>query len=418
MWLDTVPATSWAFGWFLLCAAVFYWGQQPLRQFLAGKQTAALGWLLAIALLVRLLPIVLLPVGAGYDIESFLLVGRAILAGQEVYTSEAFGRHPYLPMQMYLIGAALWAARHTFIPFVVWIKLPGLLADVGITAVIFHASRRQTTTETAHHYALLYALNPISLLVTAYHGQFDAVAVLLLLLAWYFYQFEQQNRSATALGFAILNKTWPAVFLPIAFIRLPNWRSKLTYALIAAAIPIAFTLLYILIFAADPAPMLRRALTHAGVAGYWGHSAIVAVAARFVGSLQPIYDGLLVLQRPLLLLTGLLTLWLTRSQTALNALVTIILTEFAVSVGMGIQWLLWVVPFAILSGDVWWLRLYSFTGSLFLLGQLYGLHMYPWAFQLFGQETGDLLIRISSIPAWVTVVLWAWHRLRPVRRFA
>ena len=82
MWLDTVPATSWAFGWFLLCAAVFYWGQQPLRQFLAGKQTAALGWLLAIALLVRLLPIVLLPVGAGYDIESFLLVGRAILAGQ------------------------------------------------------------------------------------------------------------------------------------------------------------------------------------------------------------------------------------------------------------------------------------------------------------------------------------------------
>ncbi|MCA9995265.1 MAG: DUF2029 domain-containing protein [Anaerolineales bacterium] len=415
MWLDTVPATSWAFGWFLLCAAAFYWGQQPLRQFLAARQTNAIVWLLAIALFVRLLPIVLLPVGAGYDIESFLLVGRAILAGQEVYTSEAFGRHPYLPMQMYLIGAALWAARHTFVPFVVWIKLPGLLADVGITAVIFRTTRQHSPVETAQYYALLYAFNPISLLVTAYHGQFDAVAVLLLLLAWHFYQSEQQNRSALALGFAILNKTWPVVFLPITFIRLPNWRSRLTYALIAVAIPVVFTLLYIIIFAADPTPMLRRALTHSGVAGYWGHSAIVAVAARFAGSLQPVYDGLLVLQRPLLLLTGLTALWFTRSQTALNALVTIILAEFAVSVGMGIQWLLWVVPFAILSGDTWWLRLYSFTGSLFLLGQLYGLHMYPWAFQLLEPERGDLLIRISSIPAWVTVVLWAWNRLRLVR---
>lgn len=360
---------------------------------------------------VRLLPAVLLPVGAGYDIESFLLVGRAILAGQEVYTSAAFGRHPYLPMQMYAIGAALYAARQTVVPFVVWVKLPAILADVGITAVIFQTSRRQANPTTFYRHGLLYALNPISLLVSAYHGQFDAVAVLLLLLSWYFYQFHQQNRSAIALGFAILNKTWPAVFLPIAFLRLPIWHNKLVYALVAVGIPTAFTLFYIVLFTADPVPMLTRALTHAGVAGYWGHSAILAVAARFAGWLQPAYEGLVRIQRPLLLLTGLAALWHTRNQDPLNALVTIILAEFAVSVGMGIQWLLWVVPFAILSNDTRWLRLYSLTGSLFLLGQLYGLHMYPWAFELFGPETGDLLIRLASLPAWVTVVLWASRRL-------
>jgi hypothetical protein len=37
--------------------------------------------------------------------------------------------------------------------------------------------------------------------------------------------------------------------------------------------------------------------------------------------------------------------------------------------------------------------------------------MYPWAFELFGPETGDLLIRLASLPAWVTVVLWASRRL-------
>lgn len=415
MWLNTIPATNWALGWFLLCTVVFYWGQPWLQRRLPTQKAAALRWLIGLTLVVRLIPIVLLPVGAGYDIESFLLVGRALLAGQEVYTSEAIWRHPYLPMQMYLIGAAWWAAQHTFVPFIVWIKLPALLADLGITAVIFHTTSYQNPSETAQHHALLYALNPISLLVTAYHGQFDAVAALLLLLAWYFYQFEQHNRAAIALGFAILNKTWPVVFLPIAFIRLTSWRSKLGYTLIAIAIPVTFTLLYILAFAADPTPMLQRALTHAGVAGYWGYSAIIAVAARFVGTLQPVYDTLLVLQRPLLLLTGLITLWHTRHETALNALVTIILTEFAISVGMGIQWLLWLVPFAILCGDIWWLRLYCLTGSLFLLGQLYGLHMYPWAIQLLGQETGDVFIRLSSIPAWVTVMLWAWHRLRFTR---
>jgi hypothetical protein len=411
MWVDVIPATNWALGWLIFCLLGFYLAW-PVSRHLAAKGVSHLGWALGVALVARLTPIILLPVGAGYDIDSFELVGRALLAGEDVYTSAAVGRHPYLPMQMYAIGAAMLAADWSGLPFVVWIKLPGLFADLGIVALIVCAARRRVAGTDAFYLGLLYALNPVSLLVTAYHGQFDAIAVCLLLLSWYFYYFQAHTYAAITLGFAILNKTWPVVFLPILFIRLQGWRNRIFSTALALAVPVVFTVFYIWLFEANPTPMLRRALNHSCNPGFWGYSAILYFAAQHYDWFELVYAALVSVQRPLMFGVGLLALWLTRKQDALNALITVILLEFAFVVGMGIQWMLWVVPFAILADDLRWLKIFSFTASIFLLGQLYGLHLYSWAYEWWGHEKGVLFIRLVSIPAWITVVLWAVSRLR------
>ncbi len=370
--------------------------------------------LLFIAWIVRFVPALLLPVGAGYDIESFRLVTDALLDGREVYTS-VFGRHPYLPFQMYIMGVMAALAQAATLPYVVAIKLPALLADVALTGIIYRVIKRKANREQAIYLALLYALNPVSLLVTAYHGQFEAITLLLAVLAWWAWDEGRRWRSTVALGFAILNKTWPVILLPLFLIRLRSWRARAVYVLISLGIPALFVAGYLLYFDADPLPMLRRALTHRGVAGYWGPGAVLSSLSQSLPELQIVVEVLFALRNGLLIAAVLLALWWTRRESVLEAIVTSLLAVFVVTVGFGIQWLLWLVPFALLAGEDLWLKRYSLAGALMLTVHLYGLHMVPWLNEWLSSAIADWVIRLSALPAWIIVVLWAVERLRKAR---
>ena len=457
MWPNVIPATSWGLVWILAVTVAFIHvsNNRTNRRFAQwliyfGKRPLPL--LLLFTLLPRLIPILLLPVGAAYDIESFQIVGDALLNGQEVYAA-AKGRHPYLPFQMGWIGIAAQAARLTLIPFVIWIKLLPLLADVGIAALIYQASESRTgmartainhgassgqhvrqrpsgtksapegrrslapsftaVRHTAVTHTLLFALNPISILITAYHGQFDSITLYLLLLAWTFTHFGQRhNYSALALGLAVLSKTWPIVFLPIVWLRLRDNKERGLYTAVTLAVPILAVWGYVTLFKTDPYAVLLRPLTHTGNPGYWGPSAIFAVIAKSSPVFQTIFQTHVSLRRWLLLLVGLAALWRTRRETAVSALTTIILCEFAVTVGLGIQWLVWVIPFALVAGETRWTTRYSLACLLLLLAQLYGIHLYPWGETILGVTTSDIMIRLASLPAWWVTITWAIRRLR------
>ncbi len=417
MWTDVNSATNWALVWLFGCLIGFFLlitDQLKVSFFSKRRVQIASFWIvIAVSLFVRLLPMIWLPVGAGFDIVSFQLVADAFLNGEEVYTSAAIGRHPYLPFQMYFITLSMKMALTTGLPFVVLIKVVPVLADVGITAVIFKSVIQLKKSERqAFVYAFLYALNPISILTSAYHGQFDSVAVLLLLLGWYFWQ--QNPRftiSSIFTGFAILNKTWPIVMLPLMIIRIKRWRDRLSYSIFTLLIPVLFTMAYIVLKSADPAPMLRRALTHSGNSGFWGHSAILFLTRDFLPVASSLYDFWLANNRVIILIVGLFVMWATRHQPVIDALVTAVLAVFSVTMGIGIQWLLWVVPFAIIADDIKWMKWYSVSGMIFLLVQLYGLHMVPGLSYYFDNETSMIIFRLGSVPAWVTTVLWTGSRL-------
>ena len=128
-------------------------------------------------------------------------------------------------------------------PFVVAFKLPAFVSDVALTGLIYHvlcgaappgdAPPGGRGHAWAAYVALLYALNPVSLLVSSYHGQFEAVTLLLLVVALWLWQRQRAGASAAALGLAILNKTWPVLLLPVIFLRLSTWLARLLYSLIA-----------------------------------------------------------------------------------------------------------------------------------------------------------------------------------------
>ena len=416
MWTDARQATAWAFVWLLLVTAGFVLLRRPRPD---GRRWPSWPLILLVAALVRLPPALWLPLGATFDIDSYRLVTDALLSGQEVYVA-AVGRHPYLPFQMYVMGAMASLATATGLPYVVAIKLPAVLADVALTGLIYRmvvdggAGRRQGR-DWAAYLALLYALNPVSLLVSSYHGQFEAITLLLLAASLWLFERRRAGASGAALGLAILNKTWPIAFLPVVLMRLSSWRARLGYAALAVAIPALAVVAYLLAYDASPAPMLGRALTHRGNPGYWGPSAVLVPAATLRPALQPLAGALVALRNWLLLAAVLLSLWWTQRQSARDAWLTLLLSVFAVTVGFGIQWLVWLVPFGLLVGQDRRLRLYSLAAALMLTIHLYGLHMVPWLADWFPAATVDWLIRLSALPAWGVVVVWLAARLRAAR---
>src|SRR5690606_19582454 len=139
--------------------------------------------------------------------------------------------------------------------------------------------------------------------------------------------------------------------------------------------------------------------------------ALYPAAAAWPG-LQPAADLLLALRNWLLLAGVLLSLWWTRRQPALEALLTLLLVMFVVTVGFGIQWLVWLVPFALLAGEYRWLRAYTLAATLMLAVHLFGLHMVPWLSEWLPPTAADLVIRLSALPAWFVVAAWAVTRVR------
>jgi hypothetical protein len=93
-------------------------------------------------------------------------------------------------------------------------------------------------------------------------------------------------------------------------------------------------------------------------------------------------------------------------------MLTTLLCIFVVTIGIGIQWLVWLVPFAILANEDRQLKWYSLAATLMLLIHLYGLHMYPWVPEFLPPPASQWLIRLSSLPAWVVVLVWAVRRLQ------
>ena len=403
---------------YLLCCVIIYYLISRKGFSLPGRPDTLVALVFVIALVARMIPALALPRGALYDIESFRLVAETFLKGEGVYSSPVVaGRHPYLPFQVYLIGGAMWLARVTGLPFVSTVKWAPILADAGSAVLIFFATRRLSgSVSRALSLSLLYAFNPVSVLVSAYHGQFDAESAFLLALSWYLWRFGDKDAwriglSAVVLGLAVLNKTWPALFLPIVLLRLRSRKQCLAYGLVTAAVPIAFTALYVIVFHEDPDPLLRRALTHAGVPGWWGPSAVVNVLRTTTGWGELVLDWLGRYSRFFVFAGVGMSYWLTRKQASVNALTTAILALYACTSGFGIQWPLWVLPFAIIAGDVRGVDWYVLGYLIFALPAYYGYNLDATIANLISFERMAAIIQVCSLPAWTITSVWVVRRL-------
>ncbi|MGQ0604556.1 MAG: hypothetical protein ACT4QE_22985 [Anaerolineales bacterium] len=353
-------------GWALL-ASVLCW-----RSF---QSVAPSSWsplkmglvLLGVALLVRLVPTLFVPFG-NFDIDSYSLVARALNEGRDVYTAaETARRHPYLPLQLYWLFAAGRFANLFAVPYASVVRVLPALADAAMAGVLFAAVWQQTADRMlAWRSGLVYALNPITVLVAAYHGQFDSIPMLLIFVAWWVYTRPLTRRrwlnvstSALLLGLAILNKSWPVVFLPLMLAHLPRWAERVVYLTLVGAVPVLGVGLYGLWINTDPAQVIAAAMSYNHGIGAGGYVFIVRLGYEL--GLWPVAAFAWFFEYGRWLTLGALAIvfwgW-ARREAPLTGLLLLLLTFFALGHAFATQYLAWLIPFAIWSRHWQWLRRY------------------------------------------------------------
>ncbi len=315
----------------------------------------ALPLLLFFALAIRWFLLVRFPEPAGdlaYDAESFKLVGNLVRAGKDVYANT--DRHPYLPFQMYIIALASWLGDNTAPHFFSWVRWPNIFADLGITVLLYRSMLRLGRSESeAFWLAFVWAVHPVSVYTSVIHGQFDSIPLLFSLLSWYFLRFWKGWTAAllggAALGFGILDKTWPVFLLPALVVAAPGIRRRLVFLAAAAAVPLLALAFYGALIGTTLHLIQTRVINYDAVPDRYGFTYALAHYLKHLTphSWLPFFQQhrRYILLGSLLLVAALVT---PRRDTATSCMV-ILLAFLVFAGGWGSQYLVWIVPFIIIA---------------------------------------------------------------------
>lgn len=378
----------------------------------ASGPAAAFWMLLALALILRLV-VVLLTSGAGYDIMSYSIQAESVFTHHNIYTFT--DRYPYPPVWVWLVALAQWTANATGLPFDKLVRLPGIVGDALIVALLHRRKGNRA--------ALFYALNPVSILITAGHGQFDGLVMALVVAAWALWDTRLRRSAAwaaLALGGAIALKGFPAILLPALLIGIPTWKQRGVLTGLAMLPLLACMLIYSAFFGLEGV-MISRVLGYQsppilGWALYLNSvlpkilpagadqglllvALCLSVAARSAILLFPV---LLALRKPA---WSLESLWLAT-----------FLGFYALAPGLSPQYLLWALPLLALVDLKQGFLYTAFTAPTLVLVYLWGFpEAIPWGPALLSL-TSPSIWRPAYWAAnlvWWLACIWLLYRLSP-----
>ncbi len=399
--------------WILLAFGLYLSAPRWLeKRFLGGLRTGYLAVVL-LALAMRLVPNAILPNGALYDLESYRIVADLTLEGRAVYVEPAAqNRHPYLPLQLYWLAFSRWLSTELGISFVKVVRLAPIAADAAIAVLLYAGLSRRLTRQAAFAGGLAYALNPVSIYVSAYHGQFDAIPALLLLLSLQTLS-RSPFRSALWLSLGIWVKSWPVLALPVCMFSPGRWRERLVYLGIVLAVPLAGVILYSLLCRVNPLAVGLPALRYNHGIGIWGYTYLVRLLVLFALPLQATLQFFVDYGRYLTLIVLGAAWWFgARRQSPAAGALTMLVMFLAAAHAFSIQYLAWVVPLAVFVQDDVWLKRFTIAAMIYMFLAYNTLVLDVNITNLFPLPQADwFLIMPAGIPAWLVAVGWARWRL-------
>ena len=168
--------------------------------------------------------------GHNYDWESYCIVGEIAGNFRNVYAETSRYNYGFIffCIQGLLYRIAQIKASSFELIYRILMVSTLTLADLGIT---FYVANRYNLRK-----ALLFFLNPVSIMITGYHNQFDNIAILLALLTIVFYN-EEEKFNKKDIGFLVTFTlcliTKHILFLIPVFLLLRKalpWKKKIVYS--------------------------------------------------------------------------------------------------------------------------------------------------------------------------------------------
>ncbi len=303
--------------------------------------------------------------GDPYDMESFTLVRAALHRGPlepyALFAQQGIVRWPYPPAYFPWISVSGALAGHG-LSFGFLVRVPSILADAALAWLVqdFLGSRGAGA-RTRLLAAGLVALGPSFLVISGYHGQFDALAILPGVLAVSLWE-RREPWAYRALAAGVLIgvggalKTVPLLLLLALLPSVRSRREALTL-LAAAALPLLLAFAPFAVAGKLPSP---HVLTYRGLPGAGGLSLLaqpdlsLATLGISPTRLSAPSDAL-VRYGGLLIGAGLLAVAAVGARSRARALplaVLLWLAVYAFGVNFFFQYALWGLPFFLMAGYV------------------------------------------------------------------
>ena len=289
---------------------------------------------LGIGLALRLLVVYLAYGHTPMDVAViFRHVAHAVLRRRDPLATLPRYQWNFLPFSDYLLAAELkirW-------PWQVAVKLLPVACDVATIGLVGFFARPSAQNKAR----ILYALNPLALLVSAWHGQIEPIAIMLGLSALLLARRQHALWAGIVLGFAVASKSWPLLFAPGVFRDIPRgrwWQTALGAVAVLAALLLSGPLLLHASIRRDVATILG----YRSLLGAWGWTGILRyLHLAGLGFAGPHVDALQHVGTLITAVTLVAVVLVFRRCSGPDLTVAALLAFLAVTVGFGAQYLLW-----------------------------------------------------------------------------
>jgi len=283
-----------------------------------------------IAIFIRLIGLYLFRNVSNYDLQSYVEVGELTLKGINIYPNIANLHHPYLPFFLYIEAFAFYLGQTKIIVITI-IKVINIIFDLGILNLVYRLSKKNQRT------AFLYAINPVTILITTLHGQFDVIPVFFILLAIYLLKKKKEFGAVLSFSFAIMIKTWPLLFVVILYKRLKDKK----FIVLSLVFPLISMIIYSLLFKISVFNIVKTIIYYQGLWGIWGLSGLLGSQGR----LEIFWQKL----STLIFLTCFFSYsWFNKERNIIKNILSLLFFFFVFTTNFSIQYFAWLIPFLIL----------------------------------------------------------------------
>jgi hypothetical protein len=255
----------------------------------------------------------------------------------------------YFLRGIYSLGAVR-ALQENGLTFPFLLRLPGSIADFVVVLLLLRLRKRWALPTWS---LLLLALSPVSIMVSEFHGNTDPVLVLFVVLAAYLCVRTQPASCGVVLALICGIKIVPALLLPAFFwfwySRQRTMRFLFPFIVTVIAISIQPPLSF-------PLPFARNVLACGSYWGVWG----ITYWLRLTGWSQfavidypdvPLAENIVSNALKLIIIAAALMIaWRRRnmdSRGLFGSIAYVWLVFFAFSLGVGPQYLVWLIPFSL-----------------------------------------------------------------------
>src|SRR3984893_1578332 len=369
-------------------------------------------WIVGLALIALMLKLMIAfnTVGTN-DVATFYCFGKALNENglEWTYRNSMYLNHPpliaYYVRGIYALTEQRWC-QDLGIHFPFLLRLPGIIADFLVVLVLLRMTKTDLRIPT---WALaLFALSPVSLMVSGFHGNTDPVMVMFLMLASLSCLRGKSVWCGLFLAFSCQIKVIPLLLLPIFFFFWLSRRHAVSFSVPFVLVSLVLWVEPLLKF---PALFFKNVLSYGSFWGIWGITYWLRLTnlamfrmETFFYDISPRESFVVTVLKLIIIAAVLMIAWRRRNlgeRALFDSAAYAWIVFFVFAPGICAQYMVWLTPFVLVLSPVFYDSLAA-SSSLFL-------------FFFYNVNAGDFrwysIISDGRHGDWAPWSLWPWATL-------